>query len=124
MKHLAIILSALTLTACGTFPVLIGPTTNPVTPKIAFELRGTMQEIAVAAGAYAKLRRCTKFPAPCSSQTVVNQLRVYVNAGEDATKRLDDWALNHKSLNASALYQAALAAVTAAENYRLAQGVK
>lgn len=126
MRKVLILGLAVLLAGCGTpgAAILAGTVANPVTPKIAFELRATMQEIAVAAGTYAKLPRCTHAAPPCSSQAVVAQLRLYVNAGEDATGKLDSWALGHSTLDPQSLYAAALAAVGAAENYRLAQGVK
>ena len=128
MKHLIAAMMVLGLGACSTtgiIPILSGSVKNPVTPKVAYQIQASIDEVAIAAAVYAKRPRCPDMSQViCSAQPIVKQLRLYVNAGEDAAHKLDDFALNHPTLDASAIYTAALNAVNVAQNYALANGVK
>lgn len=126
MRKALLILSTVVLAGCGPIGnILTGSIANPITPKVAYQIQASMDEVAIAAAVYAKQPRCPDATAViCSSQAIVKQLRLYINAGEDATHKLDDFVLNNPTLNASAIYTAALDAVNVAQNYALANGVK
>lgn len=105
--------------------ILSGSVANPITPKMAYQLHaGFTGGVVVVAGNYAALPRCSRAPQPCSEQTVVTTLRVYVNSAEGLLDKLDAWALGNTSLDGPALYQAAKIAIATATNYALANGVK
>lgn len=107
----------------GCLGVLTGSTSNPLTPRSALILHATFDGgVVVAAGDYAGLPRCPA-PAPCSQQSVVNTLRIYVNKAEDTLRQLDQWALGNTSLNGVALYQAALIAVQTAQSFAISNGL-
>lgn len=107
----------------GCLGVLTGSTPNPLTPRSALILHATFDGgVVVAAGDYAGLPRCPA-PAPCSQQSIVNTLRVYVNKAEDTLRQLDQWALGNTSLNGVALYEAARIAVQTAQNFATSSGL-
>lgn len=116
----------LALAGCNTVgSIITGSTANPVTPKAALQLHAAFYAtVAVPAAAYNRLPRCSHAPAPCSSQAVVNKLRLYVNSANATLKQLDQWALGNSSLNGPALYQAASIAISTAQSFNAANGVK
>lgn len=125
-KFVLAVTLALALAACTTAGAIIsGSVDNPLTPKVALQLHTSfVAGVVVPAAAYAKLPRCSRAPAPCSEQTVVNQLRTYVNAADALLKKLDQWALGNTALDGPALFRAATIAIQTAQSYAAAQGVK
>lgn len=116
----------LALAGCNTVgAILTGSVTNPVTPKAALQLHAAFYgTVVVPAASYNRLPRCSHAPAPCSKQAVVDKLRLYVNSTNVTLKSLDQWALGNTSLNGPALYQAATIAISTAQAFNSANGVK
>lgn len=116
----------LALAGCQTAgAILTGSTANPITPRAALQLHSAFYAtVAVPAASYNRLPRCSHAPAPCSEQAVVKTLRKYVNSANATLKLLDQWALGNTSLNGPALYQAATIAISTAQAFNLANGVK
>jgi hypothetical protein len=124
MRIFATLALAISLASCGTVgDVITGQVVNPLTPKIAYQLQASIDVVTVAAGSYARLPRCSRAPQPCSEQSVVGQLRIYVNAGQDAAHKAVDFAVQHPNLDGSAIYDAAVKAINAAKNYAALKGV-
>lgn len=124
LRFLFLLPLLLLLAGCGTVgDILLGNVDNPLTPQYALAVHaGYDAGVVVAAGKYAALARCPA-PQPCSEQTVVNNLRKYVNAGEDALNQLDAWALGNTRLDGPALFALAIGAVTTAQKYALEFGL-
>lgn len=123
MKKVLLVLTLLSLSGCFLHNVPIGGS-NPLTPRLALQLHTAFDGgVVVAAGDYAYLPRCPA-PAPCSDQQAVDQLRVYVNSAEAALQKLDQWALGNTTLDGAALYQAALLAVQAAQQFATSTGLR
>lgn len=117
----------MTLSACagvGVIGAVINGTPNPVTPGLAFTLHTTFKDtLLIPSRRYALLPRCSVHAFPCSSQTVINGMRKYLNPAEAAIERLDAWATHHGNIDGSALYQAALDAIAAAKDFGIKHGI-
>lgn len=120
----AVLLPLLALAGCQTAgAILSGQVDNPITPQRALAVHAAYDVgVVVASGRYAGLPRCPG-ANPCSQQAVVNNLRKYVNTGEDALNQLDVWALGNDRLDGPALYSAAMGAVLTAQKYALQYGL-
>ena len=125
MRKLMFVSALLALGGCSTVgAVLSGNVNNPITPKVAYQIQASIDEVAIAAGTYARQPRCPTAAPLCSDQNVVAQLRTYVNAGEAAAHKLNAFVLANPTLDAHAIYQAALDAVSVAQSFAISNGVK
>ena len=102
--------------------ILSGSVTNPVTPARALALRGTFKAtVLIPASIYIAWPRCgPSAPTLCSKQSVVNQLRVYINPTVVTLRKLTSWAQGNTALDGPALYAAATIAVTSAQSFAVA----
>lgn len=102
--------------------ILSGSVDNPVTPARALALRATFKAtVLIPASVYVSWPRCSASSGPiCSKQSIVRQLRTYINPTVDLLRKLSAWANGNKALDGPALFRAASIAVSSAQAFATA----